>query len=241
MVYKIDWVYLLLCQCPICETGSKDVYFMGSCLMSFERTLKHCGAIIASSLINNDDLYHLPLFIAWLRFSRILQFSCLKPGGFTWVVTPCKERDDPRYAWENITFFLRSRRKLASLSSSKVTHFNFHYYDWFQKLSFDKGSGEKSGKFQLDCDGWILFTRRSINITNSFSFSLHNLPFYTVFRSRAIANITGLILLYRSLTFRGRNSIIDCNFGNTWRVFSAKLIDKVARTLFHSLLLFLLR
>ena len=48
-------------------------------------------------------------------------------------------------------------------------------------------------------------------------------------------------LLYRSLRFSDRNSIIDCNFGNTWRVFRAKLIDKVARTLFHSLLLFLLR
>ena len=101
-------------QSPIFRTGSNDVYFKGSCL-------------IASSLTNNDNLYQLPLFIAWLRFSRILQFSCLKPGGFTWVVTPCKERDDPRYAWENITFF-RSRWKLASLSSSKVIHLNFHYY-----------------------------------------------------------------------------------------------------------------
>ena len=25
----------------------------------------------------------MPLFIPWLRFSQILQFSCLKPGGFT--------------------------------------------------------------------------------------------------------------------------------------------------------------
>ena len=48
MVYKVDWVYLFLCQRPICKTGSKDVYFKGSCLMSFERILKHCGAIIAS-------------------------------------------------------------------------------------------------------------------------------------------------------------------------------------------------
>ena len=28
-----------------------------------------------------------------------------EPGGFTWVVTLWKERDDQRYAWENITFF----------------------------------------------------------------------------------------------------------------------------------------
>ena len=111
----------------------------------------------------------------------------------------------------------------------------------FKSSGFGKGTGGKSGKFQFDCDGCILFTRRSINITNSFSFSLHNLPFYTAFRSRAIANITGLILLYRSLSFSDRNSIIDCNFGNTWRVFGVKIIDKVARTLFHSLLLFLLR
>ena len=38
---------------------------------------------MASSLTNNDNLRQLPLFIAWLRFPRILQFSCLKPGGFT--------------------------------------------------------------------------------------------------------------------------------------------------------------
>ena len=65
------------------------------------------------------------------------------------------------------------------------------------------------------------------------------MPFYTVFHSRAIANIT--VLLYRSLKFSDRNSIIDCNFGNTWRVFGVQIIDKVARTVFHSLLLFLLR
>ena len=50
-----------------------------------------------------------------------------------------------------------------------------------------------------------------------------------------------LSFLYRSLRFSDRNSIIDCNFDNTWRVFGVRLIDKVARTLFHSLLLFLLR
>ena len=81
------------------------------------------GTIIAFSLINNDNLYQLPLFIAWVRFSRILQFSCLKPGGFTEVVTPCKERDDPRYASENVTFF-RSRWNLASLSSSNTFQFS---------------------------------------------------------------------------------------------------------------------
>ena len=48
-------------------------------------------------------------------------------------------------------------------------------------------TGGESGKFQFDCDGCILFTRRSINITNSFSFSLYNLP---VFRSRVIDYIT---------------------------------------------------
>ena len=64
------------------------------------------------------------------------------------------------------------------------------------------------------------------------------MPFYTVFHSRAIANIT--VLLYRSLKFSDRHSIIDCNFGNTWRVFGAKLTDKVATKPFHSLPLFLL-
>ena len=60
----------------------------------------------------------------------------------------------------------------------------------FKSSGFDKETGEKSGKFQFDCDGRILFTRRSINITDSFSFSLYNLPFCTLFRSRAIAYIT---------------------------------------------------
>ena len=60
----------------------------------------------------------------------------------------------------------------------------------FKSSVLDKGTGGKSGKFQFDCDGCILLTRRSINITNSFSYSSYNLPFYTVFRSRAIAYIT---------------------------------------------------
>ena len=60
----------------------------------------------------------------------------------------------------------------------------------FKSSVRDKGTGGKSGKFQFDCDGCILFMRRSINITNPFSFSLYNLPFYTFFRSRAIAYIT---------------------------------------------------
>ena len=60
----------------------------------------------------------------------------------------------------------------------------------FKSYGFDKETGEKSGKFQFDCDDCILFTRRSINITDKFSFSLYNLPFCTLFRSRAIAYIT---------------------------------------------------
>ena len=60
----------------------------------------------------------------------------------------------------------------------------------FKSSVFDKGTGGKSGKFQFDCDGCILLMRRSINVANSFSFSSYNLPFYTVFRSRAIAYIT---------------------------------------------------
>ena len=35
---------------------------------------------------------------------------------------------DARYAWEKNIYFFRSRWKLASLSSSKVIHFNFHYH-----------------------------------------------------------------------------------------------------------------
>ena len=79
--------------------------------MSFERIFKRCkymhvaGTIITSLLTNNDNLYQLPLFIAWLRFSRILQFTCLKSGSFMRVKMPCKEHDNPQYAWENITFF----------------------------------------------------------------------------------------------------------------------------------------
>ena len=110
----------------------------------------------------------------------------------------------------------------------------------FKSSGFDKGTGGKSGKFQFDCDGCILFTRRSINITNSFSFSLYNLPFFILFFAAELSIILQrLILLHRSLRFNDRNSIIDCNFGNTWLVFGVKIIDKVARTLFHSLLLFL--
>ena len=92
MVYEIEWVYLLLCQRPICKTGSNDVYFKGSwCPMRFERIFKRCKYM-------------------WLELSshprsRILQFSCWNQAVLLEGVTPCKERDDPRYAWENITFF----------------------------------------------------------------------------------------------------------------------------------------
>ena len=98
----------------------------------------------------------------------------------------------------------------------------------FKSSGFDKGTGGKSGKFQFDCDGCILFTRRSINITNSFSFSLYNLPFYTVFRSRTIANVKEANCIIQITQISDRNSIIDCSFGNTWRVFGVKIIDKVA-------------
>ena len=60
----------------------------------------------------------------------------------------------------------------------------------FKRSGFDKGTGGKSGKLGFDCDGCILFTRRSIKETNSFSFSSYDLRFYAVFRSRAIAYIT---------------------------------------------------
>ena len=112
----------------------------------------------------------------------------------------------------------------------------------FKSSGFGIGTGGKSGKFLFDCDGWILFTRHSINITNSFSFSLYNLPFFILFFAAELSIILQrLILSHRSLRFNDRNSIIDCNFGNTWRVFGVQIIDKVARTVFHSLLLFLLR
>ena len=117
------------------------------------------------------------------------------------------------------------RWKLASLSlSTEMVN--------FKSSGFDKGTGGKSEKFQIDCDGCILF--------NCTSFSLYNIPFYTFFAEELSLILQRLILLYRSLRFSDRNSIIDCNFGNTWR-FGVKLVDKVARTLFHSLLLFLLR
>ena len=79
----------------------------------------------------------------------------------------------------------------------------------FKSSGFGKGTGGKSGKFLFDCDGWILFTRHSINITNSFSFSLYNLPFFILFFAAELSIILQrLILLHRSLRFNDRNSII---------------------------------
>ena len=157
MVYEIERVYLLLCQRPICKTGSNDVYFKGSwCPMRFERIFKRCK--------------YMRLELSSHPRSRILQFSCWNQAVLLEGVTPCKERDDPRYAWENITFFSRSRWKLASFWSSEVIHFNFIIMVNFKSSGFDKGTGGKSVKFQFDCDGCILFTRRSINITIHFPF-----------------------------------------------------------------------
>ena len=90
----------------------------------------------------------------------------------------------------------------------------------FKSSGFDKGTGWKSGKFQFNCDGCILFTRRSINtLTNSFSFSLYKNTiclFILFFAAQLSLILQGLILLYRSLRFSDRNSIIDYNFGNTF-------------------------
>ena len=53
---------------------------------------------------------------------------------------------------------------------------------------------------------------------------------YCFFAAELWLILQRLILLYKSLRFSDRNSIIGCNFDNTWR-FSVKLFDKVARTL----------
>ena len=60
----------------------------------------------------------------------------------------------------------------------------------FKSSSFVKELEENQENSSSTVMVAFLFTRRSINITNSFSFSLYNLPFYTVLRSRAVANIT---------------------------------------------------
>ena len=87
------------------------------------------------------------------------------------------------------------RWKLASLSlSTEMVN--------FKSSGFDKGTGGKSGKFQIDCDGCILF--------NCTSFSLYNIPFYTFFAEELSLILQRLILLYRSLRFNSdRNSVID--------------------------------
>ena len=109
------------------ETGSNNIYIKGSCLMSFERIFKRCkymhvaGTIITSLLTNNDNLYL--TYIPWLRFSRILQFSSLKPGGFRWVATLCKERDDPQYAWENIKYLFSIKMEISISIFNIVVNF----------------------------------------------------------------------------------------------------------------------
>ena len=115
------------------------------------------------------------------------------------------------------------------MSSSKVIHLSFSLLWLTLKalVSIKKLEESKIRKIPVpDCDGCILFTRRSINITNSFSFSLYNLPFFILFFAAELSIVLQrLILLHRSLRFKDRNSIIDCNFGNTWRVFGVKIID----------------
>ena len=41
-------------------------------------------------------------------------------------------------------------------------NFNFHFMVNFKSSGFNKGTGGKSGKFQFDCDGSILFMHRTI-------------------------------------------------------------------------------
>ena len=87
----------------------------------------------------------------------------------------------------------------------------------FKSSGFDKGTGGKSGKFQFDCDNCILFTRRSINITNSFSFSLYNLPFSTVFTFvSAPLNLPNFFINELDLTTNNEYSGRVANFNAMW-------------------------
>ena len=69
----------------------------------------------------------------------------------------------------------------------------------FKISGFGKGTGGKSGKFQFDCDGYILFTRRSINITIYFPFPYTNCLFMLFFAAELSLIVQGLILLNRPL------------------------------------------
>ena len=69
-----------------------------------------------------------------------------------------------------------------------------------------KGTGGKSIKFRFDCDGCILFTRRSINIKQIHFPIPYTICLFKLFLAAELSLILQrLILLYRSLRFSDRN------------------------------------
>ena len=70
MVYKIDWVYLLLFQRSIYKTGSDDVFFNCSCFVSFERIFKCCKYM----------QLELSSHLRWLIMITYINFHYLLPG-----------------------------------------------------------------------------------------------------------------------------------------------------------------
>ena len=136
------------------------------------------GTIIASSLTDSS-------------------VQLLKPGSFTWVSNALQGTWRPEICVGKYYFFSRSRWKLASLWSREVIHFNFIIMVNFKSSGFDKGTGGKSGKFQFDCDGCILFTRRNINITIHFPFPQTICLFILFFAAELSCTLQRLSLLYR--------------------------------------------
>ena len=127
MVFKIEWVYLLLCRRPIWKTGSNDVYFKGSCLMSHEffkrckymylELSSHPRSLIMITYINSVIYFLAKIFTdssVQLFETRRFHVSCNAMQG-TWRST--------RDMRGKILLFFRSRWKLASLSSSNTFQF----------------------------------------------------------------------------------------------------------------------
>ena len=94
-------------------------------------------------------------------------------------------------------------RSIAELNRTQST-------DWVRLSSIFERSIYYAG------DGCILFTRRGII---HFPFP-HTICLFILFFAAELSRILQrLILLYKPLRFSDRISIIDCIFGNTWRVF----------------------
>ena len=123
---------------------------------------------------------------------------------------------DPRYALKDLTFFsINVEIGIFVVEWGNTFPFSFLWLIWKALVSIKEleKNQENSSSTVM-----VAFYLRVVSIIH-FPFP-HTICLFILFFAAELSRILQrLILLYKPLRFSDRISIIDCIFGNTWRVF----------------------